>query len=636
MKKNEDFEKQAIEYIDSNLRILSGPGTGKTRVLTEKFIYLIKEKNVDPSEIVALTFTRASANELKSRVLEKNPGMEGKLRISTLHSFCLRQLLRNSKTITSIFRNFRIADDWEERNIIHEDIKKIINAKSVKQVQEQFDLLSADYQSLSDEPRDPKFIGAWHEHNQIYGYILRDEIVYQLKKALEQYDCIDLEGPIKYLLVDEFQDLNHCDQAIVREIYKMGAVLFIGGDDDQSIYGFRKAYPFGIRNFLEDYPNSRSIELEICYRCDREIINISQFVADLDTERPKKNIRPRENCKDGIVEIIKNTNENDEAISISLLCDRLIRKSGYDPDDILILIRSNKNYAYSSLFSKAFENHNIPFTDKSTSLPIINSKEGRLYYSFFRLIVDKNDNLAWRTLLKLSNNQIGDKKIDFLYETAKENTKSFSEIIELIHNDELKIDNEYITCIENEIEKIYALISKYIEPNNEDKTIDIDKKIKDIFIDINNYGIIYSKVEEYFLSLSHKEKIKNLFSYVELFSDRDDEIEQVIEKGKVNLLTMHQAKGLTAKIVIIPVAEDEVIPGRNDDFQKLGDERRLFYVSLSRACHRLYISYCNRRVTSAQKYLGKNSGSPVRSLTRFLRDYSLTPKCADEIFNNFK
>ena len=219
MKNNDDLEKQAIEHIDSNLRILAGPGTGKTRVLTKKLIYLINEIKVKPSEIVALTFTRASAKELRMRVRDRIPGIEEKLRISTLHSFCLRQLLRNSKVLDRFSKIFRIADDWEERNIIQEDIKKITGVKSVKQIQEQFHLLSADWQSLSEEPRDPKFIGAWQEHREIYGYILRDEIVYQLKKALEQNESVDLEAPIRYLLVDEYQDLNHCDQAIIHELF---------------------------------------------------------------------------------------------------------------------------------------------------------------------------------------------------------------------------------------------------------------------------------------------------------------------------------------------------------------------------------------------------------------------------------
>jgi len=625
---------EAIEYLDSNLRILAGPGTGKSRVLTEKIIYLILEKHVDPSEIVALTFTRASANDLRVKLKKRIPNLDNQLRVSTLHSFCLRQLLRNSKILDQFPKKFRIADDWEERWIIQEDIKNLMGASGVKEIQDQLNLMSADWQSLTEEVRDPHFIGAWIEHKKIFRYVLRSEIVYQLKKSLDHYsDEIDLETPIRFLIVDEFQDLNKCDQAIIKAIAQKGAKIIIAGDDDQSIYGFRKAYPSGIRNFNKEYPGSKSIELEICYRCDSNILNISQFVADLDTERPKKKIKTRNKCPPGIVKLIKNRTEADEANTIAKLCKQLITNSNYKPEDILILIRSNNKNAYSTLFGEAFEREKIPFTDNSTLKSPIQSDNGRLYYALLRLINDKTDDLAWQTVLKYGKKGIGPKRINFLYKIARDQDLAFSELINSIYSGDQIVDHIYM-----KIKDVTNDIFKIINDNQlgDDETNKISQKLKEMFCSINNhFGLKDDEIENFLISLCNDD-IENFPSYMNQFYEIDEKIEQVISPGKVNLLTMHQAKGLTSDVVIIPVTEDEVIPGKNLEFERIGDERRLLYVSLSRACHHLYISYCINRVSDPQKYLGRNPGNPRRHLTRFLTDSPLIPIWGDDVLDNFQ
>src|SRR5262249_20654269 len=159
--------------------------------------------------IVALTFTRAAAHELRKRI-EQHLGKGCKLRISTLHSFALRQLLRNSSKITSLKQPLRIADDWEERRIILEDLKALLELKRVDEASKLFNRLSADWQSLTADEAgwderfpDPKFLGAWQQHRGIYGYTLRAELVYQLKRALEQHGNFDLGHQPTHLIVDE-------------------------------------------------------------------------------------------------------------------------------------------------------------------------------------------------------------------------------------------------------------------------------------------------------------------------------------------------------------------------------------------------------------------------------------------------
>lgn len=178
-----------------------GTGTGKTRCLVKHVCFLIEERNINPNSIFVLTFTRAAAYELKRRI-QAEGGDTCVPRISTLHSFALRQLLRNSSRLTLLPQPFRIADDWEERNIIQEDLKSMLKLEKVNEVAELLKELSADWQKLTADQSDwgqrfpnPAFLGAWKEHRQIYGYVLRAELVYQLKLALEQCGDFALEGP---------------------------------------------------------------------------------------------------------------------------------------------------------------------------------------------------------------------------------------------------------------------------------------------------------------------------------------------------------------------------------------------------------------------------------------------------------
>ena len=302
-------QRTAASHSGKHARLLAGPGTGKTLTLTCHICFLIQEKKVPPSRILALTFTRAAAHELSRRIAARL-GAELSPRVSTLHSFALRQLLKNEAVISSLPKPLRIADDWEERQIVLEDLKALLELQTIRDTRGLLNELSADWQSLTADEADwetrfpdSRFLGAWREHREIYGYTLRSELVYQLKKALEQRSDFELESPISHLIVDEYQDLNRCDLAIVKYIESRGVELFVAGDDDQSIYGFRKAHPEGIRRFPQDFANASTLELNICMRCDSEILSMGLFVARQDPRRVEKSIQPVPNALKGEVEI---------------------------------------------------------------------------------------------------------------------------------------------------------------------------------------------------------------------------------------------------------------------------------------------------------------------------------------------
>src|SRR5579872_2830539 len=321
-----DEQRAGAEYRGGHARLLAGPGTGKTQVMTHRAQILVRDAGINPEEILILTFTRAAAAELRSR-LRNNLGADVPLpRVSTLHGFALRQLLRNSEH-AAVPQPIRIADDYEQRWVIEEDLAQILELK-IRDVQHLFHLLSNDWESLrADVPewgaafeRDhPRFLGAWREHRAVFGYTLRGELVYQLKNALEQRD-IRIDRPTE-LLVDEYQDLNACDQAIVRRLAAMGAHVYSAGDDDQSIYGFRFADPTGIRRFTEDFD----------------------------------------------VRLYRFSDNSQETRATVTLCERLIA-NGVRPRDILILFRSDRNGVFSEPIREALAARGIPVLTKTDPL----------------------------------------------------------------------------------------------------------------------------------------------------------------------------------------------------------------------------------------------------------------------------
>jgi len=338
-------------YVGSHVRLLAGPGTGKTYTMAGRIAFLVTELGVDPSEILVLTFTRLATRQLRIAIANRiAPYTQSMLYISTLHAFALRQLRRNAQTVTSLPQPLRIADDWEEHNLIQEEMKDLLECRA-KEVQEGFALLSADWQTLKADMAgylpDARFVGAWDGHRRVYGYTLRAELVYQLKKAMEQLGEFVLEPNFKYVLIDEYQDLNPCDLAIAQAIANTGATLLACGDDDQSIYGFRFADPSGIRNFVGDFSGSTDLALTECRRCGENILNAALWVAQQDVERVEKELHPRQGQPLGEVHLLRFRTGDDESRGIAKLCKKYIDQ-GVSPRDILILVRSNPNGIFST------------------------------------------------------------------------------------------------------------------------------------------------------------------------------------------------------------------------------------------------------------------------------------------------
>jgi DNA helicase-2/ATP-dependent DNA helicase PcrA len=635
MTQDQDDQKIAASHIGSHARLLAGPGTGKTTTLTKRVCSLIK-KRIDPHNIVVLTFTRAAAYNLRQEISRELSEYEiDPSHISTLHSFALRQLLKNLEIVDRLPLPLRIADDYEERCIIQKDIKDILGLNRIDDVKDKFNHLSSDWQSLKADEEDwekrypdPRFLGAWQEHREAFGYTLRSELVYQLKRALEQSPDFHIEEPIDHLLVDEYQDLNRCDLALIKEITERGAELFCAGDDDQSIYGFRGADPEGIRRFPEDYSQSTLLELEYCRRCDRKVLDLACFVANLDPRRIPKPLKPMKDARDGEVRILYFENQMEEANSVARLCHYLC-EHGYEPGKIMILLRSDRYGAFSNPLKDALEAQEVPVAVKSDSP--LDTNEGRELFSILKLSIDLEDHLAWRTLLQIRNNRIGKKALSDIYNLARRDGIRFYEALCRTEKSP-ELFSRFGRRVVDEMENVRKLVSEFSLDIEDPRDFGLLEGISHLAERLIDDGKKRDKILNYLQEMIESSGAANLKQFLSTFSTSMGDDEQEIEIDKVNIMTMHKAKGLTADVVFIVAAEDEYIPGRQIG-EKVDDERRLLYVSLTRAKHLLFITYCHKR-TGQQRHTGRDSGQLRRDLTRFLRDSPIRPGDGDKYLHS--
>jgi DNA helicase II / ATP-dependent DNA helicase PcrA len=617
-------QERAAKHHGSHGRLLAGPGTGKTRTITSRIIYLIEEQNVAPSDILAITFTRAAASELRNRV-SMLMGQRQSPQIVTLHSFALSTIL-NNEAGSRLPSPIRIADDYEERWIIQEDLKRYLDLNNIQEVRDLIARLSADWETLEAD-RDgwqerfphPTFLGGWKEHRKVYGYTLRAELVYQLKLALEEGE-ITLEKCPSHVLIDEYQDLNSCDLAVVKNLSQSGAELYVAGDDDQSIYGFRYANPEGIRHFIAEYPGAADLSLTECRRCAENILNLALYVARQDTRRAEKPLSPNRDIGTGEVQLLRFNDFIDEANGIASVAHYLVNSRGIPLDRILILLRSDANRKFSQPIREALNNHGLPAETVENPFDILNSTEGRELLSIFRLMNNLRDSLAWRTLMIHRVNRIGEQAFLQIYDIARTRGKTFYEALGLIKRNPELVERQG-NLIKNEYEAIKQILTR-IKASHDEHAV-FSEFIQWIFDELFTDGD-WKPIKELVSTTVETNAIESLDILLNILTTPPQESGQVKVPGCLNIMTMHQAKGLDADAVFVVAVEEEYIPGRAEG-AAIDDERRLLYVSLTRARSFLYITYCRKR-TGEQCHSGSTSGQPVRHLSQFLSGGPLTPQ----------
>jgi DNA helicase-2/ATP-dependent DNA helicase PcrA len=608
-------EQQAIlqHTTDKHARVLAGPGTGKSATLVA-FLDQVLEKDVG-RRMKLLTFTRAATSELAKKV-SAHPAAATE-RPSTIHSFAISILLMNPG-MGSLPQPLRMADDWEYDNLVRQSLAKRVGVR-VKMLDMLVTEMESNWQSLrpADDPRidtqvRSRFLGAWNEHRQILGYTLLAELPYTLLNALQNYP--DLKG-LNYdlLIVDEYQDLNACDLEILKLLAGRGCTIIGAGDDDQSIYHFRKAAPEGIRRFLTDYPGAADYPLSITQRCGSKIIDWASYVIGGDPDRPTRApLTPAEGSPPGECALLSFADEQEEAARLASLIQKLVTLEKLAPEEILVLLRADHNEAFSKPLKEALRQFQVPFSDPEAVKRMLNEAANREFMELFRLLVHREDSLAWSGLLRLADG-VGDTFFNYIYELARQKHDQFGRTLLAAYSENFPDGPSSSSA------KASALIKRVCTwiDSHEKRTKEQEGNWGAWMLELAGDGIVPAPTEDFrelLLALDDlSEQQHGLSRYLSQIAPLGKDRAQAESKG-VRIMTMGSAKGLTVQATILMAVEDGIVPRPDCD---LGEERRLLYVAMTRPRKYLFVSWVRRR-RGQTAWSGKARVGQYRKFSHFL------------------
>ena len=582
-----EAQKKAAFFVDGSSLILAGAGSGKTRVLIAKVVYLIKEKKVPPSSIMMVTFTNKAALEMKERI-EKELGSNLKLGyIGTFHSFGALVLRRFWKE-ANIAKNFLIYDEDEQLSLI----KNILKKEKIEKLTPSF---FAYYIGLAkNEMITPE---VFLEKFSFYKKNLVAQVYYLYQKELEENNALDFDDlllktvflfkknpsvldfyqkQLNYFLIDEFQDTNFLQYELIKSLAKKAKQVTAVGDFSQSIYSWRGAKMENLFRFQKDFSKVSLFYLEKNYRSTQKILDFAYQIISQNQSHP---ILKLYTDKDGgeEIEIFEAENEEEEAIFVAREILEIGKKPEFFGENIAVLYRVN---AQSRILEEVFLHFGIPYI-LIGGVRFYERKEIKDILAFLRLLLYPNDQLALERVKKLGKKRFSAFKN--FYERINSNLENYStsEIIE-----EILKETDYLSLYQSESEEDFSRL----ENINELKTVASN------FPNLIDFLDQVALVEAEYFEGEKKEDGKN----------------------KVRLMTLHQAKGLEFDYVFIVGVEEGLLPHSRsfDNFESLEEERRLFYVGITRAKKKLYISFAKKRFIFGRRFYALKS----RFLEKFFKD----------------
>ncbi|SCL87825.1 DNA helicase PcrA [Sporanaerobacter sp. PP17-6a] len=605
-------QKEGVLHTEGPLLILAGAGSGKTRVITHKIAYLIEEKRVFPSNILAITFTNKAAKEMKERVEGLLKGRVEDIWMGTFHSMCVRILRREIESI-GYKRNFSIYDSLDQKTLV----KECITEKNLNKETFQEKPIISIISSLKDDMIDPDdYINEnykdYYRRNVGEIYDLYEE---KLKKnnALDFDDLIlktvfllksderireKYQSKFEYIFVDEYQDTNKSQYELIKYLSGKHGNICVVGDEDQSVYGWRGADIRNILNFERDFKGAEVIKLEQNYRSTGNILDVANSIIKNNTERKGKKLwTAKERGQYATLKI--NFDEKEEANFVTQKVIDLIEEGKYKYGDFVILYRTN---AQSRSFEETFIRNNIPYKIVG-GLKFYDRKEVKDLIAYLRLIQNPLDDISLRRIINVPKRGIG-------ASTLGKIEKYTSQTGESIYGALLDLDKIQGLSgrARNVIKSFTAMINKFLAM----------KEIMGVrdFIEEVVYSTGYIKELEEENSVESQSRIENLKEFisvavdfetnyeggtledflanVSLLSDVDKTDER---KDVVTMMTVHGAKGLEFPVVFLVGMEEGLFPISRalDSIHDMEEERRLCYVAVTRAEELLYISYANLR-----------------------------------------
>ena len=603
---------RAVTTIEGPILIIAGAGSGKTRVITYRIANML-EKGIPQSAILALTFTNKAAREMEERIKELTNKKLKNLTVSTFHAFGVR-ILRQEIEALGYRPNFSIYDETDKKALIKEtgiELKFTADALDLYKISVLFSDIKTGRKTWSgDNDMYRELYEGYQEGLKLYNSVDFDDLIVLPIKLFKEHPEIlaRYKERFKYIMVDEFQDTSHQQYEFMHLLAERNVAVV--GDDDQSIYSWRGADYQNIVNFETDFPGLKEIRLEQNYRSTGTILAAANGVIKHNSNRKDKELWSG-NGNGKPIEIYMPDNEAAEAEFIAEGIQGICAEEKRNYADFGVLIRANTQ---TRAIEEAFLEANIPYT-VSSGTSFFERKEIKDIISYLRVIANHDDDINLIRILNTPRRGIGRAAIEQINTVAKNNGYSLWESIQAI-----------ITCPPEECpvsDSVLDSLKDFSEIIEKNKSMlsgkGLSKKVREMVEEINYFDFLiaenpksdkaarfkYMNIESLIKSMEQWENNPNyedtsLYAYLNRITllSRDD-MDEEENQGKVNLMTVHASKGLEFPVVFIAGAEEGLMPHAHA-IEEGGDaaveeERRLFYVAVTRARNRLLISACRQR-----------------------------------------
>lgn len=616
---------EAVTSTEGFIRVIAGAGSGKTRALARRFAYLVNEIGILPGNILCVTFTNKSANEMRQRI-HNLTGDNDTGYISTFHSFCVSVLQEDSHAL-QYPKSFLVLDNsdidsmlkiiYEERgltlrNMTFSKARDMIEIrKLIKEPEYYLDMLNMSLDTLrqkyltATEPSDIIFYGYLYQEKKCFGLDYNDLIKFTLY-IFEQNEAVKIKWQqrLEYIMIDEFQDIDELQYKLMSVLCGYHKNLFIVGDPDQTIYTWRGANVRYLLDFDKIFPSVKTIMMMQNYRSTPQIVSVVNDLIDKNKFRIKKNLMPT--IADGRKVICHHADTSErEAMWIAEQIQAL-HGEGTSYREITVLYRA---HYITRIVEEVFLREKIPYAIYS-GVQFFNRMEIKDALAYLRLIAYKDD-LAFLRVVNVPKRNFGERRIKFLQEYAVKHQCSLYIALET------NLDNEifkgtkaaqFVALIENFAanyaeRQISELLAAILNESGYEKMLRTEGSQERL----DNLAELKQSVYEYETSCGEESTLEHYLSHVALFTNND----AADNSDKVKLMTVHSAKGLEFPYVFLCAMNEGVFPSKKTDtIQKMEEERRLAFVAMTRAQKGLYLSEAE----------GRNFDGSPRYPSRFLLD----------------
>ena len=612
LSKLNEQQRKAASHVGGPLLIIAGAGSGKTRVLTFRIAHLLQQQHALPQNILALTFTNKAAREMQERIQNLIGEKAGGLWMGTFHSI-FSKILRFEAEKIGYKSTFSIYDSSDSENAIKLILKELnFDPREIRPRTIQYKISDAKNQLIMPDMYSQRFVQSTLDDITARVYTVYAERLKQanamdfddlLVKPIELFeehpDVLEkYQDKFRYILIDEYQDTNHAQYKVTQMLAEKYKNICVVGDDAQSIYSFRGADISNILNFKNDYEDAVEVPLEQNYRSTGFILQCADSVIKKNQKQIEKTLWT-DNADGDTVTLLENFDERDEANRIVSHIHNLKLRHGYQNNDFAILYRTNYQ---SRIFEESLRRKNIAY-QLVGGLSFYQRKEIKDVVAYLTLLVNPEDEQALLRIINEPSRGIGNKTLNDLLKRARSTGTSVWSILHNVESADLYKPakariKEFVQMIEN--------LKELLESGT--PILDVTKKV------LEKSGYLKALVEEnsaqsltrrdnvlelqnaiaYYQQNTKSPKLANFLQEITLITDTDKYDE---DKPAVTLMTVHASKGLEFPVIFIVGLEENLFPmgAREGEESNIEEERRLFYVAITRAQKQLYFSYSKMR-----------------------------------------